>query len=168
MSRELNVLPPGNPYNANTENITTLNDAQNFLYYINPTAVTKNTYINQLSLVLHDILIIDAFFDTTMLTSTEVSYLKHQAGRERLVIAYMSIGEAEDYRYYWQESWGRNPPSWLAEENPDWAGNYKVRYWEKEWQDIIFGSDGSYLGRIINAGFDGVYLDIIDAFEYFE
>jgi cysteinyl-tRNA synthetase len=38
----------------------------------------------------------------------------------------------------------------------------------KEWQDIIFGDADGYLDRIMNAGFDGVYLDIIDAFEYFE
>lgn len=43
-----------------------------------------------------------------------------------------------------------------------------VRYWEEDWQSVIYGSDGSYLRKILNAGFDGVYLDIIDAFEYFE
>ena len=30
------------------------------------------------------------------------------------------------------------------------------------------GSPDAYLDRILAAGFDGVYLDIIDAFEYFE
>ncbi|MEE8372615.1 MAG: endo alpha-1,4 polygalactosaminidase [Dehalococcoidia bacterium] len=83
-------------------------------------------------------------------------------------IAYMSIGEAEDYRYYWQEEWGSSSPSWLAEENPDWTGNYKVRYWDPVWQRIIYREDDSYLRKILDAGFDGVYLDIIDAFEYFE
>ena len=33
---------------------------------------------------------------------------------------------------------------------------------------IIFGNDESYLHKIIDSGFDGVYLDIIDAFEFFE
>ena len=80
----------------------------------------------------------------------------------------MSIGEAEDYRYYWQADWSTNPPSWIEEENPDWEGNYIVKYWEQEWQDIIYGNDNSYLKKIVDAGFDGVYLDIIDAFEYFE
>jgi cysteinyl-tRNA synthetase len=61
-----------------------------------------------------------------------------------------------------------DPPSWLAEENSSWSGNYKVRYWIKEWQDIIFGNDGSYTKKILDADFSGVYLDIIDAFEYFE
>ena len=53
-------------------------------------------------------------------------------------------------------------------ENPNWAGNFKVKYWNTEWQNIIYGNDNSYLKKILNAGFDGVYLDIIDAFEYYE
>ena len=85
-----------------------------------------------------------------------------------MVVAYMSIGEAEDYRYYWQSTWKNDKPIWLAKENPNWPGNYKVRYWEEEWQSIIYGNNDSYLKKIIDAGFDGVYLDIIDAFEYFE
>ena len=85
-------------------------------------------------------------------------------GGTRLVIAYMSIGEAEDYRYYWQTAWQAESPAWLAAENPVWAGNYKVRYWDRDWQSIIYGNDDSYLRKILAAGFDGVYLDIIDAF----
>ena len=84
------------------------------------------------------------------------------------MISYISIGEAEDYRYYWKNEWISNPPVWLAGENPDWEGNYKVRYWQKEWQNIIYGSESSYIYKIIITGFDGAYLDIIDAFEYFE
>ncbi len=86
----------------------------------------------------------------------------------RLVICYMSIGEAENYRFYWQNSWNSSKPQWLEAENPDWAGNYKVRYWYPEWQAIIFGNSNSYLDRILSAGFDGVYLDIVDAFENYE
>jgi cysteinyl-tRNA synthetase len=52
--------------------------------------------------------------------------------------------------------------------NPDWEGNYKVRYWDPGWQAIIYGSPHSYLDKIIAAGFDGVYLDIIDAYWYYE
>ena len=80
----------------------------------------------------------------------------------------MSIGEAEDYRFYWDDSWSTGDPVWLDRENPNWAGNFKVRYWEDEWQEIVLSGANSYLGGILSAGFDGVYLDIIDGFEYFE
>jgi len=95
--------------------------------------------------------------------------LKKKAnGGKRLVICYMSIGEAEDYRYYWNADWVNNPPEWLDGENPDWPGNYKVKYWHTDWQNIIYGNNSSYLKKILDAGFDGVYLDIIEAFEYYE
>ena len=60
------------------------------------------------------------------------------------------------------------PGNFRFSENPAWRGNYKVRYWDAGWRAILFGSPGSYLDQIISRGFDGVYLDIIDAFEYFE
>lgn len=88
-------------------------------------------------------------------------------GGRRIVLSYLSIGEAEDYRYYWRPEWSKKPPAWLEAENPDWAGNYKVRFWNPDWQRIIFGGPDAYLDRIIAAGFDGVYLDIVDAYWYF-
>jgi cysteinyl-tRNA synthetase len=51
----------------------------------------------------------------------------------------------------------------LDQENPDWTGNYKVHYWDPGWQTIVF----SYTDRLLDAGFDGAYLDIIDAYEYY-
>ena len=93
-----------------------------------------------------------------------------KSGGRKQVIAYMSIGEAESYRYYWRKDWQRkdHKPVWLDHENPDWDENYKVHYWDPGWQRVIFGSPQSYLDRIIAAGFDGAYLDIIDAYEYYE
>ncbi len=87
----------------------------------------------------------------------------------RVVLAYLSIGEAESYRYYWEQRWApagqpaEAAPPWLGPTNPAWEGNYKVRYWDDDWQRLI----DRYLDRIIDAGFDGVYLDIIDAYEFF-
>jgi len=111
----------------------------------------------------------DLFFDEESFTGAEVEALRSKAnGGKRLVVCYMSIGEAEDYRYYWKNSWKRGDPEWLYKENPDWEGNYKVKYWMDEWKQIIFGEENAYLDKILDSGFDGVYLDIIDAFEYFE
>jgi cysteinyl-tRNA synthetase len=170
--RDLNVIPdyPHPIRNRNTRRIESLADAQNFLYLLDPgNFKSKGRYLSALKATDYDVIIMDAFFEDDMLSASDVVSLKRKpGGSARLVIAYMSIGEAEDYRYYWQSLWEKSPPSWLDEENPDWPGNYKVRYWNQEWQAIIFGSRNAYLDRIITAGFDGVYLDIIEAFEYFE
>lgn len=170
--RALNMVAtyPASPYNSSTDSITTLSAAKNFLYIINSeNYATRSAFISAVDAVNYDAVIIDAFFNDTALTPADIAALKTKpGGGTRLVIAYMSIGEAEDYRYYWKPSWSTTPPLWLDDENPDWDGNYKVRYWNSSWQDIIYGNDSSYLKKILDAGFDGVYLDIIDAFEFYE
>jgi cysteinyl-tRNA synthetase, unknown class len=171
--RELDNIPtfPSPIYGENASIITSLSQVKNFLYLINPENFSSKTdFINAITSTNYDLLIMDLFFDeTTEFTSGELTQLKSKAnGGKRLVISYMSIGEAENYRYYWQSGWKSGNPFWLDDENRDWEGNFKVRYWETEWKKIIFGNDDSYTKKIINAGFDGVYLDIIDAFEYFE
>jgi len=172
--RELNNIPvyPNPIYGENNAMITHLSDIKNFLYLINPENFSSKTeFIHAVTSTNYDLLIMDLFFNDgeTEFTASEIDQLKVKAnGGQRPVISYMSIGEAEDYRYYWMSEWNSDMPSWIDSENPDWEGNFKVKYWEKEWQDIIFGNDNSYLHKIISAHFDGVYLDIIDAFEYYE
>lgn len=170
--RELDDLPsyPAEPFHATNDTITTLAQAQNFLYLLNASAFgSADAMVTALASTRYDLLIVDAYHDgTAPLSAAQVQALKLKAGGGgRLVIAYMSIGEAEDYRYYWQSAWRDDRPDWLGAENPDWPGNYKVEYWAPGWKALIAG-DGGYLDRILAAGFDGIYLDLIDAFEHFE
>jgi cysteinyl-tRNA synthetase len=170
--RTLDNIPPYPevPFQINDNAVTALYQAENFLCLINPESFTsKQVFISTLSATKYDLILIDLFFSEISLTREDVNVLrKKQGGFNRLIIAYMSIGEAENYRYYWKKEWLKSPPSFLEKANRNWPGNYKVRYWDRAWQSIIFGIDSSYLKKIIDAGFDGVYLDIVDAFEYFE
>lgn len=165
-SRNLDIIPETPIQNENSDDITNLGQVKNFLYLINPENYpTKHDFIETVCATNYDLVIMDLFLNEEEFSADEIEQLHKKAnGGKRMVIAYMSIGEAEDYRYYWQAEWKRGNPSWLDKENPKWKGNYKVKYWNAEWQEIIF----DYLSRITNAGFDGVYLDIIDAFEYYE
>lgn len=193
-----------------------------------------------------DLLVIDYSSNGTAsgrLSASTVRRLKRKPdGGRRLVLAYFSIGEAEEYRQYWRPEWlttvdaegspaaappvtaapspapaatappatappatappattpplsgsagatapgmaaGAPPPArakpkrvlsdqapaWLGEENESWSGNFSVLYWDEAWQALLIGRPGSYLDHIIDAGFDGVYLDRVDAFyEYDE
>lgn len=170
--RELNNIPsfPATPFRVNDSNVTHISKAKNFLYLINPSNyATKQAFLAALMATDYDVLVIDLFFNEEILTPAEVSSLKNKAnGGTRLVLCYMSIGEAENYRYYWQTEWNSSKPSWLEKENPLWKGNYKVRYWTSEWKQIMYGNVNAYLDKVLFAQFDGVYLDIIDAYEYFE
>lgn len=83
----------------------------------------------------------------------------HRFGKT--VLCYFSIGEAEEYRFYWNKQWIESPPNFMGPENPDWAANHKVKYWREDWWETALKP---YLDRILKAGFDGVYLDIVDAY----
>lgn len=170
--RELTVIPPlPSPLTGeNYQDIQSLNEAQNFLYLLNKEEfATKQDFIDAVTNTNYDLIITDAFYHSAPFTQEDVQALrKKKNGGSRLVISYMSIGEAEDYRFYWQEEWDTDQPDWLAVENPNWPGNFKVKYWDPEWQSIITGNQDSYLQIILDAGYDGVYLDIIDGFAFFE
>ncbi len=102
------------------------------------------------------------------LTKDEVSAMQTRPdGSKRLVIAYLSIGETENYRYYWKKEWDKQRPSWMGKENKEWKANYLAKYWEPEWQKIIYGSPEAYVDRVLAAGFDGFYFDRVDAYYFF-
>ena len=101
-------------------------------------------------------------------TTAEIAPLKVKPdGSRRIVLAYLSVGEAERYRYYWKPEWdaAETRPDWLGDENVNWPGDYYVRFGDPEWQRLIFGTPSSYLDRIAAAGFDGVFLDRVDAYQ---
>jgi cysteinyl-tRNA synthetase, unknown class len=124
--------------------------------------------------VPYDAIVIDYSRDgseKSALSAAEVRQLKVKPdGSPRLVLAYMSIGEAENYRFYWQRQWDddqqppetMDKPSWRGKQNGEWGGNYAVHYWDPDWQNIIIGDSG-YVDRILKAGFDGVWLDKVDS-----
>lgn len=103
--------------------------------------------------------------DANQYTPAQLQSL-HAAGKK--VLAYVSIGEAESYRNYFKSSWlshdapSATAPCWLGQVDPDWAGNYAVRYWSEDWQQTMLG----YVDKVMAQGFDGVYLDKVDEFEY--
>jgi len=83
---------------------------------------------------------------------------------DRLVLAYIDIGEAEEWRTYWQAGWKIGAPVWIVADDPDgWEGNYPVAYWHDDWWDIWTADDGQ-IAQLLEAGFDGVYLDWIEAY----
>jgi cysteinyl-tRNA synthetase len=155
-----------------------LADVQNFMAILDPANYSKKTdYLAALRNTDYDLIFVDLFFgedsegNPKPLSKSEVTSLKTKKnGGSRMVCAYISVGEAENYRYYWDPAWNKaaSRPDWICEENKSWKGNFKVKYWRQEWQRILYGFSDSYLDKILSAGFDGVYLDVIDAYEYFE
>jgi cysteinyl-tRNA synthetase len=111
------------------------------------------------------------------MTAEDVASLKTKPdGGRRILISYLSIGEAEDYRpdYFTAEYMEEDAPDWLLNENQKWKGNRLIRFCEEGWQRTILGDeDGrnlynsvepSPLYKLIELGFDGVYLDRVDVY----
>lgn len=97
--------------------------------------------------------------DESGLTKAQLQSLNNQG---KAVYTYLSIGEAEDYRAYWINGhWSQQKPAFVLGENPDWPGNYSVKFWDPTWQAIMFAR----VDAAIALGYDGMYLDIVDAYQ---
>ena len=87
---------------------------------------------------------------------------KRKSNIPRKVVAYLSIGEAEDYRAYWPQINERKDSNPIViAENPEWKGNYAVKFWDDAWQLLI-------IKRALEAqarGFTGLYLDKADVYQ---
>ena len=101
-----------------------------------------------------------------------VNKLKNKTnGDKRLLLAYIDIGQAENWRTYWGSGWiaptATQPgdPNFLITIDPDgWEGNYPVAYWDTAWQNIWL-KDNGLIKQIADYGFDGVYLDWVEAYD---
>ena len=139
--------------------ILTDDTIDSFVYVINGAQIEDivNTHF--------DACIIDYSYDGTEAGKYSVQQIKQLKDNGTLPIAYLSIGEAEDYRFYWNNSWYNDPPKWLGEENPNWEGNYSVQFWDEAWQTIIY----DYIDKILEQGFEVIMLDKVDIYyDWFE
>jgi len=150
----------------NRKEISLLSEAENFLYLLNPHKFKDITeYFKVLSNTNYDVLIIEPSLNGIFFTKEQIEKLKYKStGEKRIVIAYFSIGEAENYRSYWKDKWNRKLPFWIETENKNWKGNFIVKYWSDEWKKIV----KEYQKKLDYIDVDGYYLDTIDTFYYFE
>ncbi|KAF0196417.1 MAG: hypothetical protein FD166_2372 [Bacteroidetes bacterium] len=99
-------------------------------------------------------------------TSTDVARIRsslNSRGENKIVVCYIDVGQAEGYRYYWQAGWETGNPEWLLDPDPDgWNNSFGVKFWSPEWKTIM----KHYIGRIIDDGYDGIYLDWLMIYEF--
>jgi cysteinyl-tRNA synthetase len=166
--------PPNPPPTPNTAN--PLKHVKYWAYQIQH--VDKSGAVNKLVSSKYDLLVIEPTNTDKNLSGFDgkgmvqkLHATKGKSGHKRIVLAYIDVGEAENWRYYW-ESWWQEPtedevgdPSFLVIPDPDgWADNFPVAYWDPEWKKIMIYNQDSMLQRAIDDGYDGIYMDWVEAF----
>lgn len=126
-------------------------------HYANPQVLADSHY---------DLLVIDQArsiadlqdYDDALLVSKLKQSANHLGGN-KLVVAYIDVGQAEDYRWYWPLA----DSSLIAGPDPDgWVGNFPVKFWKAAWWEVV----RLYLDRILEDGFDGIYMDWLEAYDF--
>ncbi|MCP3682869.1 MAG: hypothetical protein GY861_09285 [bacterium] len=156
----------------NISNVTSdLNKVQTWLYFL---GFDIEPAIDEIIDSDYDMVVIEPIFtekENQDFDKEIINKIKNSAGanvENKIVIAYIDIGQAESFRYYWRDGWEIGDPRFIVGEDPDlWEECYPVAFWDNTWQDIWFrGVDGydAQLKMIIDAGFDGVYLDWVEAY----
>jgi len=126
----------------------------------------------------------DRYFDTKEMVSQLKTSEASDGIHGKLIIAYIDIGEAENWRWYWtwSEEWPKGEPrpadwpDYILTHDPDgWEGCFPIAYWDEEWKDTViygrnhdsspYGDYNSIIDEVIKDGFDGIYLDWVEGFE---
>jgi len=126
----------------------------------------------------------DMYFNTKAMVPQLRESKASDGIHHKLLIAYIDIGEAETWRWYWtwSQEWGKGEPrpadwpDYVLTHDPDgWEGCFPVAYWDEEWKDIViygrkhdsspYRDYNSIIDEVIKDGFDGIYLDWVEAFE---
>ena len=155
---------PAGPITGNAQNAR-LAEVRHWLYLIDVNLDEET--IDLMAASEYDLVVLDFIpserGNTDYPMAQVVAWLQN-APRPKLVLAYIDIGEAEDYRSYWQEGWRAGDPSWIVGADADgWEGNFPVAFWHDQWRGIWLAR-GGYIEAIVAPGFDGVYLDWVEAY----
>jgi uncharacterized protein (TIGR01370 family) len=91
------------------------------------------------------------------LTSEELARLKAQG---KLVVAYLSVGEVEPRRPWYND--GRVDLHWILGKDQNW-GSYYIDAGQPGWQQLMSDLTGEFVAK----GYDGVFLDTLDTVDVY-
>jgi hypothetical protein len=163
----LNQLPKGHPRAENALPVTTITGARNWLPLLRADRFgTKAEWVMAMERTNHDALLIDvAHRGANPLTKDEVKRMRFkELGSPRLMLAVLPVGKAYDWRWYWQKGWEAGNPPFLIAPDADDPGSFIADLGNPQWKELL----GKYISGIMDLGFDGVVLDDLDTYLWFE
>lgn len=164
---DLTRLQRGHPRNENAQPVITVTGARNWMPLLRADRFgNKAEWLMAMERTNHDAMLIDVTHrGADPLTKDEVKRLRFkELGAPRLMLAVLPVGKAYDWRWYWQKGWeAGNPPFLFAPDNDD-PGSFITAVSDPQWKEML----GKYLVGIMDLGFDGVVLDDLDTYLWFE
>ena len=163
----LNALPKGHPWAENALPVTTITAAKNWLPLVRADRFgNKAEWVMSMSGTNHDALLIDvAHRGSDPLTKDDVTKMHFkELGAPRLMLAVLPVGKAYDWRWYWQKGWEAGNPPFLIAPDRDDPGSFVTDMNDPKWKEML----GKYIAGIMDLGFDGVVLDNLDTYLWFE
>ncbi|HEY1720306.1 MAG TPA: hypothetical protein VGG27_03605 [Magnetospirillaceae bacterium] len=160
-------IPSEKPRSENISVVADINTAKNYLPMLRSDAYGSRTdWINALVATNYDLLLLDTFWrESESITFDQMKKLRYKRlGSDRLVFGVLPMSLARDTRFYWKPDWKVGNPSFLAAPDPNDAAQTIVNYWDPKWKELI----GKYIQGIIDLGVDGILLDQLEAYLYFE
>lgn len=158
---------PGRPRNENAQPVVSVAGARNWLPLLRADRFgTKAAWLMAMERTNHDVMLIDVSFKgSDPLTKDEVKRLRYkEMGAPRLMLAELPVGRAYDWRWYWQKGWAAGNPPFLVAPDPDEPGRFVTDLADGQWKELL----GKYITGIMDLGFDGVVLDDLDTYLWFE
>ncbi len=171
-STDIYRLPayPVRPFDENPSNILSLDMVKNFVVIRNSAPFGRqDAFAMKMHDTNYDMVAVEVFHGRRPLSRQAIETLKYKKiGARRLVLAYMDIASAASYHYYWRPHWREGSPMWISAPLKDDPDRYNIEYWQPEWKQIITGDTNSYTYGLIAQGFDGVIIDGLETYRFFE
>ncbi|MCP5374455.1 MAG: hypothetical protein H6907_22190 [Hyphomicrobiales bacterium] len=168
----LNRLPGywKTPWGNNADSVVSLPDVRNFVYLADSSPFGRP---DEFALAMHetnfDMVVVDVFHGRKPLDKRAVDTLRYKKmGSRRLALARVNVGTAASYHYYWKDGWREGAPDWIAAPIPTDPDRYYVKYWDPEWQKILFGGTDSFVYGVVRQGYDGMVLTGLESVFFFE
>jgi hypothetical protein len=162
----LDHMPKAKPHREDAQPITAVTAARNWLPLLKLDRYgTRDEFVRAIEDSNYDVVVVDvAHRGADSLVKSDVYRMKFKKlGPPRLVLAVMPLGRAFDWRWYWKKGWeAGNPPFLFAlDEEP---GAFITDIGSPDWRKLL----SKYLIGIMDLGFDGVMLDDVGTYLWFE
>ena len=163
----LDVLPKNRPVHENANPVTSISQMKTWLVNTKGDKFGgREDWLSALTKTNYDAVVVDVGWrGVDLFNKADISRLKYKSlGGPRLVLAEMPMGRAFDWRWYWQKDWTAGNPPFLFAVDKSEPGAFVVDPLSPQWLEIL----GKYIAGLMDLGFDGVMMDDIDTYLWFE